>query len=210
MTFGRPYMALNMPTFPPTGIVNHISSLPNSEPEHQKLQFHEESVRLSKILEGILSKIYQPWLHRNPTGEPTATPVLDIAAHYSLDDTVELHAQLDGFERSVRAPLSWSSLRDQDVQARDYTILQTQRNVLHARSVLCCTPKGMGCTKEESCCRVNSLKQVLIFAFDAPPAHPQPFGNQDGCFRGSGLNSHQYSHRRADVFIRTRMRESLC
>jgi hypothetical protein len=107
-------------------------------------------------LEGILSKIYQPWLHRNPTGEPTAIPVLDTAAHYSLDDTVELHAQLDGFERSVRPPLSWSSLSDQDVQARDHTILQTQRNVLHARSVL--YSKRMDRAKEESYCCVNNLK----------------------------------------------------
>lgn len=108
-----------------------MSSL-HSEPERLKYQFNVQSVHLGRILEGILSKVYKPWLHQSLSNEKSTAPGLDI--HYSLDNIVEIHTQLTRFEQSLPPSLSWKCPATFETFTReDQLILETQRNVLHAR-----------------------------------------------------------------------------
>ncbi|KAH6894647.1 fungal-specific transcription factor domain-containing protein [Thelonectria olida] len=130
MTFGRPNMTTNLPALPPTGLGG--SGVPSSLDTDLKLHFNVESVRLGRVLEGILSKIYQPWLNRSPTSE--ASPALGSDIHHSLDNIVDLHTQLTKFEQSLPPSLSWESPASLDgFSQQDRRVLETQRNVLRAR-----------------------------------------------------------------------------
>jgi hypothetical protein len=131
MTFGRPNMTTNLPVLPPTGI--NGSRLSSGLDTDLKLQFNYESVRLGRVLEGILSKIYQPWLNRSRPANETS-PALGSDIHHSLDNIVDLHTQLSKFEESLPPCLSWESPASLDGFSHgDRKVIEAQRNVLHAR-----------------------------------------------------------------------------
>ena len=131
MTFGRPTMTSSLSILPGTLDITP-PSITNGDPEQLRLLFYKESLRLGVILEGILQKIYQPWLNRDTSVDGSVPAGLNI--HHSLDAVVELQAQLYGFEQSVTPCLSWvSPTTPNGVAAEDKTLLEIQRNVLHAR-----------------------------------------------------------------------------
>ncbi|KAL1867362.1 hypothetical protein VTK73DRAFT_4209 [Phialemonium thermophilum] len=131
MTFGRPTMTSSLSITADSLNSYDVASL---EPCSKKVRmlFYKDSIRLSLILEGILQKIYQPWLHRdtNTDGHSSAS----FNNHYSLDTVIELQAQLTAFEQSISPPLSWvSPLRLDYMSAEDRRIMEMQKNVLQAR-----------------------------------------------------------------------------
>lgn len=129
MTFGRPNMTTILSASPRTS--NEADLGPNFDTD-LKLRFLTENVRLGKVLEGILSKIYQPWLKRSSMSGAPTTSVPDI--HHSMDNIVELHMQLTRFEKSLPLHLSWESPTSLDLFSQeDRQILETQKTVLHAR-----------------------------------------------------------------------------
>ncbi|KAH7129273.1 fungal-specific transcription factor domain-containing protein [Dactylonectria macrodidyma] len=131
MTLGRPTMTTNVTLFSATEPMN--CPLPSqSESERLKLQFSTETMRLNTVLERILSEIYQPWLTRDCGGEASPSPRSKIP--YNFDTIMEIHQQLNDFEKSVSPFISWTCPTSLDtLPAEDRSILEIQRNVLHAR-----------------------------------------------------------------------------
>lgn len=131
MTFGRPTLITNLSTLSLARSVDD-GTISTHDVERMKLQFHQESIYLSVVLESILSKIYQPWLSRNSAGDeppPTGTNIDN-----NLETIMELDAQLASFEQSVPFFLSWKApgLLSQ-VSLENQAVFDVQRNVLHAR-----------------------------------------------------------------------------
>lgn len=106
----------------------------NTEGSEQiKLQFQLETVRLSIILDSILSKVYQPWQCRLLHDEQSPASHADTACQ-SMDTFVELQGRLQAFELSVPSLLSWKTpLTTESISPGGSNILTLQRNVLHAR-----------------------------------------------------------------------------
>ncbi|EFX02461.1 fungal specific transcription factor domain containing protein [Grosmannia clavigera kw1407] len=137
MTFGRPTLSSSLSIPHSTFSMYPSVGSPALETRSEQLRFlfFRESVRLSVILEGILQKIYEPWMtHDNNASGSSTTGQLHI--HHSLDTIVELQDQLTGFEQSVAPYLSWVTPETPDnVSAEDLHVLEMQKNVLHARFV---------------------------------------------------------------------------
>lgn len=129
MTFGRPTMTMNIPSSA-LAESNHSNA---DNVEQMKLHFQHESVRLSSILESILSKVYKPWQSRHSQEDHSAIPYTGAICQ-SMDVFAELHGRLASFELSVPSFLSWKTpMRIESVSADDSGILALQRNVLHLR-----------------------------------------------------------------------------
>jgi hypothetical protein len=95
------------------------------------MTFYVSSIELYKILESILSEVYNAWQSRS-NNTLTASP--RGAKHCSLDVLMELDDKLSAFEANVPQPLNWT-----DEQARHRTgnthsaIFKRQQNVLRTR-----------------------------------------------------------------------------
>jgi hypothetical protein len=95
------------------------------------MTFYVSSIELYKILESILSEVYNAWQSRS-NNTRTASP--RGAKHCSLDVLMELDDKLSAFEANVPQPLNWT-----DEQARHRTgnthsaIFKRQQNVLRTR-----------------------------------------------------------------------------
>lgn len=136
MTFGRPTMASSLSILPETLDITAPSGA-NIDHEQLRLLFHRESLRLGVILEGMLQKIYQPWLNRDTSTDDSGPTGLNI--HHSLDAVIELQTQLSSFEQTVTPCLSWISPTISSVMdIEDQSLLEMQRNVLHARQASIC------------------------------------------------------------------------
>ncbi|EEU35909.1 uncharacterized protein NECHADRAFT_35029 [Fusarium vanettenii 77-13-4] len=132
MTLGRPTMITNLPALAVPASMDFNTQ--NAEGNEQiKLQFQLETVRLSIILDSILSKVYQPWQCRLLHDEQSLASHADTACQ-SMDTFVELQGRLQAFELSVASLLSWkTTLTTDSVSPEVARILAMQRNVLHAR-----------------------------------------------------------------------------
>jgi hypothetical protein len=132
MTFGRPTMITNLSTLVvPESMAFDVHSVESTA--QTKLQFQNESVRLSIILDSMLSKVYKPWQCRVPDDGQSLISHMDTACQ-SMDIFVELHRRLQTFELSVPSSLSWNKpLTMESILPEDAKILAIQRNVLHAR-----------------------------------------------------------------------------
>ncbi|RSL86269.1 hypothetical protein CEP51_002916 [Fusarium floridanum] len=132
MTLGRPTMITNLSTLAVPGSMD-LNAQSAEGIERIRLQFQLESVRLSIILDSILSKVYQPWQCRLLHDEQSLVSHVDTACQ-SMDTFVELQGQLQAFELSVPSFLSWKTpLRTDSISTEVASILAIQRNVLHAR-----------------------------------------------------------------------------
>lgn len=132
MTLGRPTMITNLSTLAVPGRMDF--NIQNAEGSEQiKLQFQLETVRLSIILDSILSKVYQPWQCRLLHDEQSLVSHADTACQ-SMDTFVELQGRLQAFELSVATFLSWKTpLTTESISPEVSNILALQRNVLHGR-----------------------------------------------------------------------------
>ncbi|UPK97432.1 hypothetical protein LCI18_008367 [Fusarium solani-melongenae] len=132
MTLGRPTMITNLSTLAVPGSMDF--NIQNAEGrEKMKLQFQLETVRLSIILDSILSRVYQPWQCRLLHDEQSLASHADTACQ-SMDTFVELQGRLQAFELSVATFLSWKTpLTTESISPEVSNLLALQRNVLHAR-----------------------------------------------------------------------------
>lgn len=138
MTYGRPSMT------------SHISpvSLPGMRPESQEddpcelsgqpcdhrlgyMTFYVSTIELYKILESILSEIYNAWQSSSRHHRPMGPKGLK---HKSLDDIMELDDKLSAYEANIPPVLNWTNPYPPfSASTSQGSIFQRQRNVLHAR-----------------------------------------------------------------------------
>ncbi|KAF9777967.1 hypothetical protein IL306_004297 [Fusarium sp. DS 682] len=134
MTFGRPTIITYLSTLVVPGTMNFgVQGVEDTE--QIKLQFQHESVRLSIILDSMLSKVYRPWQCKISDDGQSLVSHTDTACQ-SMDIFVELHGRLQTFELNVPNSLSWNKpLAMESILPEDAKILAIQRNVLHARFI---------------------------------------------------------------------------
>ncbi|CAI6088610.1 unnamed protein product [Clonostachys chloroleuca] len=130
MNFGRPTMLTSLSSL----VVPPPVEFDPEACEDMKMQFQSENVRLSIILEKILSNVYQPWqstvFHDH---HPAAQP--DMACQ-SMDTFVDLDGRLSAFERSVPEFLAWKAVAAMQFRTEDAgKLFVMQRNILHARFI---------------------------------------------------------------------------
>ncbi|VUC20088.1 unnamed protein product [Clonostachys rosea] len=130
MNFGRPTMLTSLSTL----VVPPPVAFDPEACDDMKLQFQNENVRLSIILERILSKVYQPW-QSTVFHDHHPVPQPDIACQ-SMDTFVELDGRLSAFETSVSPFLAWKAPTVIEPRTKDVgKVFIMQRNVLHARFI---------------------------------------------------------------------------
>lgn len=141
MTFGRPPMTSSLSITPET-LDTSVSPGALVDAETFKLMFSKENVKLSVILEGILQRIYRPWLTRDVPDSSTSTSTNSpgtFQVHHNLDTVVEIQGQLDNFQQSVTPFLSWIKREEvpesAQMSASDQHIMEINRNVLQARFI---------------------------------------------------------------------------
>ncbi|KAG5786986.1 hypothetical protein H9Q69_013943 [Fusarium xylarioides] len=123
MTFGRPTIITNISTL--SLPERTASNLRNTEDyEDIKLQFQIESVRLSIILDSMLSKVYRPWQCKLSHDDQGPVSHTDISSQ-GMDVFAELQGKLRAFELGLPSFLSWNPPMA--------TALAIQRNVLQSR-----------------------------------------------------------------------------
>lgn len=132
MTFGRPTMITSISTLslPDRAIFNLQNTDDN---EDIKLHFQIETVRLSIILDSMLSKVYRPWQCKLPHDDQGAVSHTDMSSQ-SMDVFAELQGKLRAFELGLPSFLSWHGRINRDtIPPHEATILAIQRNVLQSR-----------------------------------------------------------------------------
>jgi hypothetical protein len=123
-------------------------------------QFFVEMIRMSKILEQIISRVYQPWRTGGHVGGEHSPP-------FSLETVNELDAQLSQFEKAVPWPLNWATGAGVEMSGLSPDmgpLLRMQKNVLRARYVTQCanqTPERKRIVKADDC------QQKPVFTTDA-------------------------------------------
>lgn len=128
MTFGRPNITSGLPSLQ----IKETTTIDMAaENQHEKLKvaFLAPCARLSLVLNQLLSQLYPPLPRRAGNNGGSSSP-----NSIGRDIIADLERQLDSFEESLPAPLSWkiskSGGHNMDDKSR---ILVLQRNVLHAR-----------------------------------------------------------------------------
>ncbi|KAF4500016.1 transcription activator acu-15 [Fusarium agapanthi] len=132
MTFGRPTMITNISTL--SLPESTVSNLENTEDYEQvKLQFQIETVRLSIILDSMLSKVYRPWQCKLPHDDQVGVPHTEVSSQ-SMDVFAELQGKLRVFELGLPSFLSWHEpMAGDSIPPHEATVLAIQRNVLQSR-----------------------------------------------------------------------------
>ncbi|EWZ83068.1 hypothetical protein FOWG_13005 [Fusarium oxysporum f. sp. lycopersici MN25] len=132
MTFGRPTMITNISTLVlPERTVHNFQN--TEDIEQVKLQFQIETVRLSIILDSMLSKVYRPWQCKLPHDDHGAVSHTDINGQ-SMDVFAELQGKLRVFELGLPSFLSWHEpIGRETIPPHEFTVLAIQRNVLQSR-----------------------------------------------------------------------------
>jgi len=138
MTYGRPSMTSHIsPASPPVMKPDLPSNDPcalNGQPcDHKSgyMTFYVSTIELYKILESILSDIYNAWQSRSNQHRPLSPRGMK---HSSLDVIMELDDKLSTYEANVPPVLNWTNINP-PLSPNSYqdSIFQRQRNVLHAR-----------------------------------------------------------------------------
>ncbi|KAF5241850.1 hypothetical protein FANTH_8966 [Fusarium anthophilum] len=132
MTFGRPTMITNISTLVlPERTVHNFQS--TEDIEQAKLEFQIETVRLSIILDSMLSKVYRSWQCKLPHHDQGAVSHTDINSQ-SMDVFAELQGKLRAFELGLPSFLSWHEpIARETIPPHEAMILAIQRNVLQSR-----------------------------------------------------------------------------
>lgn len=138
MTYGRPTMTTHISLLPlPCGIEEETRpTTPRKTPETReilpKFRFYIESIGLCKILEEILSKVYQPWMNREAGG--LSPPSQGTKSVLNLETIIGLHEKLSNFEAELPHNLSWQGEELADgLSEGDRALFRAQSALLHAR-----------------------------------------------------------------------------
>ncbi|KAJ2902892.1 uncharacterized protein MKZ38_010703 [Zalerion maritima] len=154
MTFGRPTITshLSMPRHIPLASEledDDTSPNPRHPPtDHNSvslMSFFAEIIRLVRILDEILAKVYHPWLGTsvsNMIGTEFSGPLPDQPGvvrpaggnHRScnFDIIIDLHARLSDFEMTVSPSLSWVALSEGEERKEKSPVLALQKRVLYS------------------------------------------------------------------------------
>ena len=135
MTLGRPTLSSIKSTAILPGTLDEEISSPGNDPTSSDVAvapstaaFFTQTTKLYKILDNILSKVYDPWKETEAGGPNDANESLDDSPQLAC--IITLDAQLDNFETTVPEILQW---RSHDEEGDENGILQRQRNVLRTR-----------------------------------------------------------------------------
>lgn len=137
MTHGRPSMTSHISPvpLPEMGTDSQASDpceLSGQSCDHKMgyLTFYVSTIELYKILESILSEVYNAWQTRsnsNRTSSPRGSKLC------SLDVLMELDDRLSAYEANVPSPLNWTNEPLQRSGSGTISIFKRQQNVLRAR-----------------------------------------------------------------------------
>lgn len=141
MTYGRPSMTSHISPVP----------LPGMRPESQEddpcelsgqpcdhrlgyMTFYVSTIELYKILESILSEIYNAWQSSSHHHRPMSPRGLKLK---SLDVIMELDDKLSAYESNIPSVLNWTNANPSpSPNTYQGSVFQRQRNVLRARYLL--------------------------------------------------------------------------
>jgi hypothetical protein len=137
MTFGRPSMTSHIPSIP-LPVMGSESPLGDpcknsGQPCDHRLgymTFYVSTIQLYRILESILSDIYNAWQSRSGKH-----PESSRSTRYgSLDVIMDLDDKLSAYEANVPGLLNWTKTQSSHkANSHQVPILERQRNVLRAR-----------------------------------------------------------------------------
>lgn len=97
------------------------------------MTFYVSTIQLYKILESILSDIYNAWQSRSNHRRPVS---LRGIRQSSLDVIMELDDKLSAYETSIPSVLNWTKAPSQlSLDSYQQSIFKRQQNVLRARYV---------------------------------------------------------------------------
>lgn len=138
MTFGRPSMTSHvspapLPVMAPQSQSGDPCELSGQPCDHQLgyMTFYVSTIELYKILESILSDIYNAWQSHSNAHRPAS---LRDSKHSSLDVIMELDDKLSSYEASVPSVLNWTNKQTpHSSTGQRGSLLERQRNVLRAR-----------------------------------------------------------------------------
>lgn len=140
MTYGRPSMTSHispvpLPEMEPSPQADDPCELSGQPCDHKLgyMTFYVSTIQLYKVLESILSDIYNAWQSRSNHQRSMS---LRGARHRSLDVIMELEDKLSVYETNIPAVLNWTNAGPR-LNSGDYqqSIFKRQQNVLRARYV---------------------------------------------------------------------------
>jgi hypothetical protein len=94
------------------------------------MTFYVSTIELYKILEAILSDIYNAWQSRSNHHRPLSHRG---TKHSSLDVIMELDDKLSTYEANIPPVLNWTGIHPLSPNSHQDPIFKRQRNVLRAR-----------------------------------------------------------------------------
>lgn len=137
MTYGRPSMTSNispvpLPEMRPSSKAEDPCELSGQPCDHKLgyMTFYVSTIQLYKILESILSDIYNAWQSRSNQHRSMS---LRGIRHSSLDMIMELDDKLCAYEANIPSVLSWTNTQPLNAESRQQSVFDRQRNVLRAR-----------------------------------------------------------------------------
>ncbi|KAJ5151079.1 uncharacterized protein N7482_010331 [Penicillium canariense] len=140
MTYGRPSMTSHispapLPAMYPESKSDDPCELSGQPCDHQLgyMTFYVSTIELYKILESILSDIYNAWQSHSNNHRPIS---LRNSRHSSLDAIMELDDKLSSYEASVPSILNWTTRHPSyNSGGHQGSLFKRQRNVLRARFI---------------------------------------------------------------------------
>lgn len=138
MTYGRPSMTSHIspaspPVMKPESHSDDPCALSGQPCDHISgyMTFYVSTIELYKILEAILSDIYNAWQSRSNQNRPLSYRGM---RHSSLDVIMELDDKLSTYEANIPTVLNWTSMHPPlSPNSHEDPIFKRQRNVLRAR-----------------------------------------------------------------------------
>lgn len=138
MTYGRPSMTSHIspaspPVMKPESHSDDPCALSGQPCDHISgyMTFYVSTIELYKILEAILSDIYNAWQSRSNQNRPLSYRGM---RHSSLDVIMELDDKLSTYEANIPTVLNWTSMHPPlSPNSHQDPIFKRQRNVLRAR-----------------------------------------------------------------------------
>ncbi|KAJ5824499.1 hypothetical protein N7447_006839 [Penicillium robsamsonii] len=137
MTHGRPSMTshlspLPLPVMGTDSQESDPCELSGQSCDHKLgyMTFYVSSIELYKILESVLSEVYNAWQSRS---NKSRTNALQTSKLCSLDVLMELDDKLAAYETNVPQPLNWTNEVSLHHSSGNSSTFKRQQNVLRAR-----------------------------------------------------------------------------
>ncbi|KAJ5503019.1 hypothetical protein N7463_005893 [Penicillium fimorum] len=139
MTHGRPSMTSHLSPLPLPAIGTDSQEADPCELSGQScdhklgyMTFYVSAIELYKILESVLSEVYNAWQSRSNNTRASSLPISKLC---SLDVLMELDHKLTAYETSVPQPLNWTVEVSLHHSSGNSSTFKRQQNVLRARFI---------------------------------------------------------------------------